>query len=682
MYRFIRHVTRLHFLTLMMFMLFSLPQMASAEAIGRVLLSSGESWRQSNPNAALESLQRNDAIYEGDTLITHEGSLTLRMNDQATFTLHPHTQLSLEAYRANPAQIRLQLDRGHIRTQSGEIAEQHRDRYRLNTPFAALGIRGTDYSISLYNNQLDVYVHSGAISLSPFSDDLGCTKNTLGPCNTPNSLDLNAASGFWLRLERGEQPVRVKGIPNFIRDAGAFQPPPSKQSPLLTDVNGEPITPSIQLTQPMLNDSSQLPESINRQPSVFITPFLSAYSTDMQPYEYDQGVFKGLFDNSVLHTSLFAPNRSTPLYNFDLILNNRQVISTWFDTNNSRIYGRDASLESLLAARFWGEGNVVWTNIVNNTSFFGAKNADWVASIRNNEASLWRLPLSAQAIYFTPTKLNTLTSASYDFSQSWSQVLNTLPSSTNTKWQVRELNADSQQGTFRLTLGHDNTIHYVNGRVGESGILMGGDDQFTVRGHWGIETALLLIEDKNSKQQWISGLQQRNAINSPLAELQHRSSQEIEWGRWSHIATLTPESAQSLYPDARLRSNRHFTLVQPGSTELPKQGQADFTLVDYEAVFINHDQFQPAEISNGLLSVDFNQREFNTRFDLRAPGFNKIVQVNSHGAYSTSGEMTSLPGQTTQLNGYLTNEGNTAGLLFEHVIDADRYISGVTVWQQ
>lgn len=680
MYRFIGHSIRLHFLALLFFILSGLTPAVAAEAIGKVLLSSGEAWRQSHATAALESLQRDDTIYEGDTLITHEGSLTLRMNDQATFTLHPHTQLSLEAYSANPAQIRLQLDRGHIRTQSGDIAEQHRDRYRLNTPFAALGIRGTDYSLSLYKDQLDVFVHSGVISLSPFSDDLGCTTETLGPCNTPNSQDLHAASGFWLRMVRGEHPVRIKGIPGFLLNTD-HPATVNDTGDVLLDDNGDPIVPAIRLAQLLYADAnSALPDSLNTQPPAYLNPVLAYYATDNQPQRLSEAEYKDALSSTHLYTSLFQPTLNTSLLNFDLKMKQDQQVNLWFDAQNQRLFGQNGSLESILAARFWGEGSAVWDRMSLNASILANSNPDWVREIRNNEIELWRLPLSQQAVYFTPHDLPPNSQGAYRFAQSWSQPL-AGQAPNQAEWRINGLIADSN-GTFTLILSQGSRVHQVHGRVGESGILMGGDNQFTVRGHWSNETALLLIENKNNQQQWISGLSQRNSMDSPAAKLQQRDSQGIEWGRWSHLARLTPEAAQSLYPEANLRSNRHFTLPQPALTELPKQGHADFVLVDYEAVFINQDQFQPAEVSNGRLSVDFNQRQFSTRFDLRAPGFDKIAQVNSQGVYTANGEMTSLPGQATQLNGYLANEGNTAGLLFEHAIDAHRYFSGVTVWQQ
>ncbi|MBR9829047.1 MAG: FecR domain-containing protein, partial [Oceanospirillales bacterium] len=162
-------------------------------AAGTVILATGESWRLSTEGRT--PLSRKASVYAGDHLITAEGSMTLRMQDNAIVNLQPHSKMIIHAYQPATAEeeaaIRFELTQGTVRTRTGKIGEDAHHRYRLDTPFAALGIRGTDYTVNLNGDALSVYVYSGGIRLAPFSDTLGCIQGNLGACSTPESADLS-----------------------------------------------------------------------------------------------------------------------------------------------------------------------------------------------------------------------------------------------------------------------------------------------------------------------------------------------------------------------------------------------------------------------------------------------------------------------------------------------------------
>lgn len=104
-------------------------------------------------------LRRGQQINLGDRLESAEGAATLKMVDQAILSLHPFSELFIRDYDVDTGKIRIELNQGRLDTQTGEASRQNRQGYRLNTPFAALGIRGTEYSIQVNQGQLDVYVH-------------------------------------------------------------------------------------------------------------------------------------------------------------------------------------------------------------------------------------------------------------------------------------------------------------------------------------------------------------------------------------------------------------------------------------------------------------------------------------------------------------------------------------------
>ena len=56
-------------------------------------------------------------------------------------------------------------------------AESARDRFRLNTPIAAIGVRGTDFVVSATQNSIMAVVNAGAIVVSPFSGAVRRTRD-------------------------------------------------------------------------------------------------------------------------------------------------------------------------------------------------------------------------------------------------------------------------------------------------------------------------------------------------------------------------------------------------------------------------------------------------------------------------------------------------------------------------
>ncbi len=84
----------------------------------------------------------------GDRLFTRIGGrIALRFSDGAVMALHPNTEFRIDDYQYDTADQRslLSLMRGALRTVTGAIGRRHRDDYRLNTPSATIGIRGTEF---------------------------------------------------------------------------------------------------------------------------------------------------------------------------------------------------------------------------------------------------------------------------------------------------------------------------------------------------------------------------------------------------------------------------------------------------------------------------------------------------------------------------------------------------------
>ena len=87
-------------------------------------------------------------LYSGDRVSTRAGGrIELRFSDGAVVALQPETEFRVDDYRFDTSGQRsfLTLVRGALRTVSGAIGKRAREDYRLSTPSATIGIRGTEY---------------------------------------------------------------------------------------------------------------------------------------------------------------------------------------------------------------------------------------------------------------------------------------------------------------------------------------------------------------------------------------------------------------------------------------------------------------------------------------------------------------------------------------------------------
>jgi hypothetical protein len=162
-----------------------------ADPVGHVLLVNGAAERV-DAGGSRQALADKAAVYEGDTLETAAGALLqIKMIDKALLVLQANSTLLIQTYRYNPEgadanAVRLDLVKGRARSVTGDLGESNHDAFRLNTPIAAIGIRGTDFETSTTGSLTRVRLNSGAIVISPLSDD--CPATAFGPCISSNSL--------------------------------------------------------------------------------------------------------------------------------------------------------------------------------------------------------------------------------------------------------------------------------------------------------------------------------------------------------------------------------------------------------------------------------------------------------------------------------------------------------------
>jgi hypothetical protein len=133
------------------------------------------------------AVERGTSIRVGDRVETEAGGhVHFRFVDGGRLSIRPSSRLQVESYSHSPDEpnltaIKFRLDEGVVRSITGAWGEAARDRFRLNTPVAAIGVKGTDFIVKSESDKTTASVYTGAIILSPLT--AGCV-STLGPCQS------------------------------------------------------------------------------------------------------------------------------------------------------------------------------------------------------------------------------------------------------------------------------------------------------------------------------------------------------------------------------------------------------------------------------------------------------------------------------------------------------------------
>ncbi|SBT08364.1 conserved exported hypothetical protein [Candidatus Accumulibacter aalborgensis] len=164
----------------------------AAASVGEVTLSIGTS--QIEREGKGQPVVKGCDIAAGDVIrTTANGHVHIRFVDGARVSVRPDSVLHVVEYRYDPADpaeslIKFHLEAGTVRGISGLAAQVARDKFRLNTPLVAIGVKGTDFVTQATANSAIVLVNQGAIVLAPL--DSACRAEGFGPCGTSRSREL------------------------------------------------------------------------------------------------------------------------------------------------------------------------------------------------------------------------------------------------------------------------------------------------------------------------------------------------------------------------------------------------------------------------------------------------------------------------------------------------------------
>ena len=194
----------------------------------QVLVSQGASTliRQSSVSSPVRTdvpLRSGDRIRTGA-----DGHIQLRFTDGALISIHPDSDFRIERYAFDPVNQNsfFELAKGAIRAVSGRIGKRDREDWRLKTPTATIGIRGTEFTV-----EERVCAAAGCLS----GDDPGLTvaviAGRVAVSNQAGAIEVPAGSTLRLR-----DSATVPSLGAAAR--------PSSPGPAVTPRGWAPITAS------------------------------------------------------------------------------------------------------------------------------------------------------------------------------------------------------------------------------------------------------------------------------------------------------------------------------------------------------------------------------------------------------------------------------------------------------
>jgi hypothetical protein len=172
-------------------------------------------------------------VQVGDSLSTGgDGYVYLKTIDGGFLILRPNSNAKVVAYHVDSTQpsntrIKIELLHGVARSISGEAVKNARENFRFNTPVAAIGVRGTDFTVFASDETTRVIVVSGGVVVSGFGD--GCAREGGGPCVGDARHELFASQvGQVLQVNRGQIEPQLLRNNTLSPDVGA---PPRGDEP-------------------------------------------------------------------------------------------------------------------------------------------------------------------------------------------------------------------------------------------------------------------------------------------------------------------------------------------------------------------------------------------------------------------------------------------------------------------
>jgi FecR protein len=170
-------------------------------AVARVAVSVGDT-RKVGSQGLVESLKVGSTLAAGERVRTGPDAMAILVfSDEGRISLRADSELLIRHYEIDPTgaktRIELELIKGTVRQISGQASRAQPDRYRLNTPIAVIGVRGTDFLAKTAGDAVEAFVHEGNIVLTPHAG--ACAASSSAACD-PVAVASSVTGSRYVRL--------------------------------------------------------------------------------------------------------------------------------------------------------------------------------------------------------------------------------------------------------------------------------------------------------------------------------------------------------------------------------------------------------------------------------------------------------------------------------------------------
>ena len=698
----------------------SVPAIASDESqalvAGRVIFAVGDAYvvSLSGPQKATVG----SIVLAGDQLVTGvNGYVHLRMADGAFLGVRSDSLLEINEYmfdisKPKNGRVRLFLKEGTVRAISGRIAHENKQNFRLNTPLAAIGVRGTDFVASADLGRTQVAVTSGGVSMSPYG--VRCVVIELGSCLGDNVINLNAKLvNSFLVVRQGQTAAQVlKG------DIEALFAPAHPQEDYDTNINLSGVN-----DESISNDSSHILtfaiqkilteqeiKALNLLPSAKAQELVQIDTLELVRLSSDVGVqqaYRQTLDRKVVNIadgSFNTVNQSPLLTRFY----DQTGLLAWNDAADGAMF--DERIIAMQKGQTY-ENLVSRVGLGNYLQGFGMKAAQADAAVDGwntyYSGSLQGpiAQLGASDLYhagglkaletpilnrdFPATNLIYSSANTKDLSGSVGAVIDNVVLKINhkngvfeAKFTVSDVANAAQQ--YRIT-----------GSLNTSGMIFGGNENLALEGLVVDETgqiATIVHYNKGEVSKDVLVLFDDAQLSWPDQELvaapelfQTNDESLISWGRWEHYAPLNAQVIDRLHLANMdlVTKNSHFALFQPTTAThaMPIGDSFNFALGNYEALHVTEGGTTTATLTDAKLNVNFSTAKFNTQMDATAPRLLAPIHLFAKGELGVLGQLlSSAQGSNINVAGMVTDNGSSVGMLLEHYINDTSSIVAATEW--
>ena len=193
---------------------------AWADEVGTIIQTMGAAKVDGQPASTGLKIRQDQHLVTGS-----DGYIYIQTRDKGYVILRPNSSLRIPIYRVdtqNPAssQFKLELQKGVVRSVSGEAVPAARQNFRFNTPIAAIGVLGTDFTVFTDEETTRVTVAQGGVVVSTWGEN--CHAEGMGRCNTAQEVQLLANQvGKILQVVRGTDTPQLLVDPALAPDAVA-----------------------------------------------------------------------------------------------------------------------------------------------------------------------------------------------------------------------------------------------------------------------------------------------------------------------------------------------------------------------------------------------------------------------------------------------------------------------------